>query len=86
MINPQPKKKPIRLKGADYHRLRWAAFYRAAGCCEYCGRWAPFDSETEVNGELSHDPKSRGAGANDHIDEVKWSCVWCHEKKHKGNL
>ena len=61
---PQPKKKRIKLTGADYHRLRYEAFFRAAGCCEMpdkggnrCGRWAPFDSENEVNGELSHYPR-----------------------------
>ena len=89
-MNPKPKTKPIRLKGDAYHRLRWDAFFRAAGCCEMiengrrCGRWAPFDSPDQVNGEVSHYPKSRGAGAGDTLDDVLWSCLWCH-KKHHGN-
>jgi hypothetical protein len=85
-MNPDPKKKRVVLKGAAYQKLRYDAYFRAAGRCEYCGDWTPFDSEYVTNGELSHDPVSRGAGGQDILENVKWSCLVCHGKKHAGNL
>ena len=81
-FNPDPKKKRIELKGAAYTRLRWDAFNRAGGICEYCRGWAPFRQDGVLSGELSHDPVGRGAGGDDHLDNVKWACFYCHRKKH----
>lgn len=90
MVKSYPKKKRIKLSNAEYHRLRYMAWYNAEGCCEAtdkegnrCGRYAPFDSTTMTNGELHH-IKSRGAGGDDLENNSMWVCLYCHEKIHKG--
>ena len=80
-----PKEIRIKLSDREYHKLRYEAWYNAGGCCEICGRYAPFDSETMTNGEFHH-IVSRGAGGDDDLSNGKWVCLECHEKLHKGNL
>ena len=85
---PQPKKKPVRLKGKAYTRLRWDAFDRAGGFCEVilpdgkpCNVWAPFRQGGVILGELSH-IVHRSRGGSDTLDNVLWSCMKCHRQKH----
>ena len=83
-INPDPKPKVIILKGKEYHEFRKRVAARAMWGCEYCGRFADFDSKTLVNGEISHIRKRKFYG--DVMTNVKWSCLWCHRKNHDGNI
>ena len=83
-VKSYPKKKRVKLSDAEYHKLRWEAFYRAGGVCEYCGRYAPFDSDYITNGELHH-IKTKGSGGHDDLSNSKWVCLYCHEHIHKGH-
>jgi len=83
-MSEHPKDKPIILSGNEYHEFRKLIAQRAGYRCEYCDRYAPFDSETQVNGEVSHIGKRKFYG--DTPSNAKWSCLGCHRKKHDGNL
>lgn len=80
-MNPNPKHKPIRLKGKAYTKFRKAVHDRALGRCESCGCYAPllvdgcFDVFT--CGHVSH-IVGRGAGGSDTLDNAKWECHDCH--------
>ena len=82
-MNPQPKKKRIKLTGADYHRLRYEAWYNAGGCCEVCFRYATFEPGRENHGVIHH-VKSKGSGGDDSLENVVWLCNVCHDKVHRG--
>ena len=84
-MTPDPKPTVIILKGKAYHEFRKKVAGRALWGCEYCGRYAAFNSETLPNGEVSHDPQIRKKGG-DVMSNAKWSCWECHQKKHAGNL
>ena len=84
-FNPNPKPEVIILKGRAYHLFRKEVALRACYQCYYCQCYAPFDSETLVNGEVSHDPEIRSKGG-DVFENAKWSCWRCHRNKHAGNL
>ena len=76
-IKSYPKNPPVRLNKKDYHELRVAACRRAMYHCEVCYRWTPIDE-----GHLDHYPKTRGAGAGDTLEETRWICYRCHNKRH----
>jgi len=81
-MNPQPKQKPLILKGKAYHEFRKKVAEYAYYKCEYCEQYAPFNSKTLMNGEVSHIRKRKFGG--DVMSNVKWSCNSCHRKKHNG--
>jgi hypothetical protein len=83
-FKPDPKPEVKILKGKAYHEFRKQVAYTAVWACEYCGCYAPFDSETQINGEVSHIRKRKAYG--DIFSNVKWSCWKCHRKKHDANL
>ena len=78
-MRPDPKKPPIRLGVKEYQQLRKDCCKRAMDHCEVCGQWCPY-----ANGHLDHYPKTRGAGAGDTLEEVRWTCYICHHKRHMG--
>ena len=75
------KIKPLRLKGKAMKALRHAVFIRAKGRCEACGAPAPWDGPWWVVGQLSHYPKSKGAGGGDTMEETRWECPG-HMRRH----
>jgi len=87
-MNPQPKIKPIRLKGAEYQRFRRKVFLRYGGACVSCNKPAPlYDSDGQFNifscGHVAH-IKSHGAGGGDTLDNARWKCFDCHIGKEHG--
>lgn len=84
-MNPNPKNKPIRLKGKKYTEFRKDLADRAGEQCETCGIPVPrlFNGYFHAYwcGHVSH-IKSRGAGGSDTMDNVKWECFECHSAKH----
>lgn len=79
MINPQPKKKPIRLRGKEYQEFRKEVHDREHGICAVCGLPAPLDGFNP--GTVFH-RKSRGSGGEDSHDNCDWVCLKCHIRKH----
>lgn len=78
-----------RLKGADYERLRYAAYVRArddgspTAFCECgCERFAPWGEHMGLaaKGELSHN--EHGSRKSDELSRVKWMRHECHMKSH----
>ena len=86
-MNPQPKTKPIRLKGKAKTEFRRAVAERAKYHCEDCGCHAPslvYGVFDVFNcGHVAH-IKSYGAGGGDTMDNVKWKCNHCHIEKEHG--
>ena len=86
-LNPDPKQTPIRLKGAAYSKLKREVYQRDGGRCVDCRRWVPLT----VNGmfvpyrcaHLAH-IKSRGAGGEDTMDNVRILCHSCHVENMHG--
>ena len=81
-MTPNPKTKPIRLTGAAYKEFRREVWLRAGGLCERCKEPAPrYNSNGEFDlhtcGHVSH-IKSRGAGGQDILSNVRWYCWKCH--------
>ena len=80
-IRPDPKIKPIRLKGKAKTEFRKKVFKRAGGMCHDCGNYAPRLWHGVFNrlwcGHVSH-IKSYGAGGGDTMDNVHWKCNECH--------
>ena len=80
-----PKPKRIDLNRKDYQELRRQAWSRAGGLCENedCGSPAPLEIGGEFVlwgcGHLAH-IKSKGAGGDDTLDNVRWLCPKCHGK------
>lgn len=88
MLNSQPKKKAVRLKGKAYSAFRKEVYERENGVCQECETYAPlFDVYGQFNeftcGHVSH-IKSRGSGGSDTLDNVKWKCFKCHNIKEHG--
>ncbi len=87
-MNPQPKKKRIRLKGKEYTEFKIELYNRSNESCETCGRWLPltnalgrFDEYTCAH--VSHIiPVSRGG--EDTFKNCKIECFKCHRRKHDG--
>ena len=86
-MNPNPKQKPIRLKGKAYQAFRKQVFETHGGKCSGCGRFAPLYHNGRFDvflcGHVSH-RKSRGAGGSDEINNVEWQCYFCHIEKGHG--
>ena len=84
-MKPQPKNKPIRLKGKAYTKFRKEVHDHYNGMCAKCGAWSPFTINGVFDvwtcGHVSH-VKSRGAGGSDILDNVKWHCYACHSEHH----
>ena len=86
-FRPDPKNKPIRLKGKAYTKFRLEVCEAHHWRCDKCHLFTPpvdrdgvFDVFT--CGHVSH-IKSRGAGGGDTLDNVGWECYDCHiVKKH----
>jgi len=84
-MQPNPKPKTVKLKGAAYTKFRRVVYNRANGLCETCGSLAPLkyaDCFVVLKcGHVSH-IRSRGAGGSDILSNVIWQCFSCHSKKH----
>jgi len=82
-FRPQPKNKPIRLKGADYTQLKEEVYARDGGRCQTCKRKVPlringiFDPFSCAN--LSH-IKHRSLGGSDTLENTIIQCFECHQK------
>lgn len=81
----------VRLFGADYEALRFAAYQRArssgnslmTALCECgCGQLAPWGDHLGVaaRGEVAHN--EHGSRKSDELSRVKWMRHECHEKSH----
>ena len=83
-MNPRPKKKRIKLKGKAYTDFRKQVAERANFLCADCGRYFPLLVDGGFCqygcGHVAH-IKSKGAGGDDVLENVKWKCFWCHEKE-----
>jgi len=82
VLNPQPKEKPILLKGKAKQLFRQAVAKRSHGRCDICHLHTPLqDWGTEFNwyrhGHVAH-IKGYGAGGGDTMDNVRWLCPRCH--------
>jgi len=90
-MNPQPKKKPTRLKGKDRTKLRIKVGLAALQRCQLCGGYAPiYDQDGLYNpfvcGQLRH-VIGNGAGGPDTEENTEWWCVKCHTDEHaKGTM
>lgn len=81
-FSPQPKNKPIRLKGKAYTEFRRQVWLRAGGQCEICGVWAPLNSDTVFT--MGHVAHINGRKNGDTLDNAKWKCFYCHINKEHG--
>ena len=88
-MNPQPKKKTIRLYGKDRTQFRLKIAKQYHNICQKCGRYAPPYIGGSYSpfrcGDISH-IKSVGAGGSDTEDNVEWLCHSCHMKEHNGEF
>ena len=86
-MTPDPKNKPIRLKGEEYSELRKNVGKRAGWRCENCYAFAPLTVEGMFDvftcGHVRH-IKSRGSGGGDTMDNAQWWCYSCHIKGDHG--
>jgi len=87
-MNPQPKRKSIRLNKKKYMELRFKKFTEALGRCEKCGCRAPWrgaDGEYNVFecGHLCH-IKSKASGGDDTPENTWWGCYRCHIENEHG--
>lgn len=80
-MNPNPKQKPLRLKGKARTDFRRQLCNRANARCERCGQWAPLLDDGVFNkftcGHVRH-KISRGAGGEDTFENCDWWCWDCH--------
>ena len=81
-FNPQPKNKPVRLKGKKKAEFKARVYKRDGGKCQdpKCDtpdRVLPRSGSVFEFAHLSH-IKSYGAGGGDTMDNVKWKCNHCH--------
>lgn len=75
-MNPQPKKKRIKLSKQEYHLLRvnkWNAQYRK---CARCHQFTPFEQFH------LHHKKTRGSGGGDTEENTEGLCYICHSIEH----
>ena len=82
-----PKPGTVRLKGKKMEALRVACFLRDRGRCKQCARRVAL---TELDARwdmpvmhLAH-IRSRGAGGEDQLFNVRVLCPECHIKEHNG--
>jgi len=61
---PQPKRKPIRLKGRALRRIYEAVYDRDGGCCVKCGAWIP-------RGTIPHHIIHKSQGGEDTMDNLE---------------
>ena len=84
-FNPQPKIKRIRLKGADYTKLKKLKYKLAMGLCETCGKPVKLKIKGEFNSltcaHLSH--LKHGSQKEDTVEGTKIECPECHDGKHR---
>ena len=76
---PDPKIKPVRLKGKARSAFKLRLYMeRAKGHCESCGRYIPFSGGTVF--EIAHliHIKSVGSGGGDTEENCKIGCFSCH--------
>jgi hypothetical protein len=89
---PRKWKNRIRLDAAGMAKLRHEAWLRASGLCQLqlpgCEVFTSLHNSYLSSywnlcnpGQLAH-IKSRGAGGEDMLDNVLWSCASCHLKSH----
>jgi hypothetical protein len=94
-FNPCPKKKPIRLKGSAYTKLKKEVYKRDKGRCQAmidddgiyrkCNRWVPL----KISGmfipmfcaHLSH--LKHGSQKEDTPEGTQIECPECHDAKHR---
>ena len=76
-MTPDPKPIRIKLKPAEYAKLRKAVWERACSRCERCTRWTPYEV-----GHMHH-VKRRGAGGDDTPENTMWFCYECHDIEHQ---
>lgn len=76
-MNPQPKTKPIRLKGKALDSLHHAIMKRDRNLCVVCGRPADL-----INPWPAHHIKYRSQGGDDSIDNMISVCPMCHAQIH----
>ena len=77
-FNPNPKKKRIKLSQKEYHELRLKKYMQVHCLCEDCSCWTSLET-----GHFDH-IKTRGSGGDDIIENGKWLCYRCHDKRHRG--
>ena len=78
-MRPYPKQKRVKLNSKEYHELRLRKYMSVSCCCEVCHVWTSLET-----GHLDHYPKTKGAGAGDTMEETRWVCYKCHDKRHRG--
>lgn len=75
------KPRPGRLEGYALKALRTLAWYRDGGKCQECKKPVLLDSKDWSQMEMAH-IKSRGAGGEDSLNNVRTLCKECHSKSH----
>jgi hypothetical protein len=85
-MNPDPKKKAIRLSPSERAKLKKDLYYgRARKRWETCNKSLPWSVEGVWDkftcAHLSH-IKSRGSGGDDSPENTKIECWDCHSGKH----
>ena len=82
-FNPQPKNKPIRLKGADYTKLKEEVYARDGGQCQTCKKRVPLRIGGIFNpflcANLSH-VIHRSLGGSDTLENTIIQCFECHQR------
>jgi hypothetical protein len=85
-MNPQPKQKPIRLKGAAKKKFRKQVYDNYQGICQMCGRYAPLNDQYGAFNVYTcghvHHIKRVGSGGGDDLFNTIWTCFDCHSKEH----
>jgi len=83
-LNPQPKKKAVRLSPAKRRELKLKLYNeRAKEHCETCGKWLPLSGSVFEAAHLSH-IKSVGAGGDDSAENCLIECYQCHINERHG--
>ena len=87
-MNPQPKNKPIRLKGKAYSDLRYAVWLRDGGRCQMCCAYVRLNLpnggyDVFSCAHLAH-IKSRGSGGADTMENTRILCPECHLNRDHG--
>ena len=85
-----PKKKRIKATPKEWKELRRQVFEREKGICQICGQYAPLhDMDGNYDpftcGDACH-IKSRGAGGDDVLDNLRWVHHTGHMKEHAGEI
>jgi hypothetical protein len=82
-MNSFPKDQVVRVKGKAMEALRIACYLRDGGRCVICATitWLNAPEEHPRKADMAH-VKSRGAGGQDILSNVRNLCHRCHTREH----